>query len=70
LYLNLEDNGVPVTSIPVRGRESSLSLKITQTSQYTPEGPTQACRAANGLAQFFTGSHIGDLPGKFQDRYE
>ena len=68
MYLNLEDNGVPVTSIPVRGRESSLSLKITQTSQYTPEGPTQACRAANGLAQFFTGSHIGDLPGKFQDR--
>ena len=33
LYLNLEDNGVTVTSVPVRGKESSLSLKITQTSQ-------------------------------------
>jgi len=62
--------GVPVTSLPVRGKEGSLSLKITQASQYSPEGPTQACRAANGLAQFLPGSHIGDRPGKFQDRYE
>jgi len=49
-------------------KEGSLSLKITRTSQYSGEGPSQACRAANGLAQFFPGSHIGDLPGKFQDR--
>jgi hypothetical protein len=55
LYLNLEDNGVPVTGLPVRGKESSLSLKITQRSQYSSEGPTQACRAANGLAQFLSG---------------
>ena len=70
MYLNLEDNGGARTSLPGRGKESSLSLKITQTSQYTPEGPTQACRAANGLAQFFPGSHIGDRPVNFRIGYE
>ena len=44
---------MPVTSLPIRGKESSLSLKITQTSQYSGEGRRRRAAPPEGPLNSF-----------------